>query len=310
MIKQYFSLTALLFLFSYLCWGSSKDQVMVIADNVGFYLKGTVRPLYRDERVRLFVRNGNAEQALDMLARGQTDIAALTRPLNGYEKLRNPQFEEIPVASDALVFIVHPDNPIENLSFRDIQKIYNKPGVKWGEFIGPGHELSDQEIIPISKTQNNGVFQAFMRYFRFAGVTQEASGLYFQRYPNQDDSVRVIMASRDEVAMARLAVYRNGIAFVSLGALNSPKVGKNFKAVNFNRVEPSFKSVFHRQYPLTYRLNFVVDTDNLSRSTQDYIDWVLDGAGQDIFRAAGLAPINLKTRIIRTNTSLTHFRRY
>lgn len=281
-----------------------------MADNVGGYMKRTIKPVYQDERVRVFVRNGNAEQGLDMLLRGQTSIAAIARDLNGYEKLRNPQLEQIPVASDALVFIVHPDNPLDNLTLKDVQKIYTTPGLKWGEFIGPGHELSNQEIVPISKTENNGVFQAFMRYFRFFSVKEENSSLHFQLYPYQDESIRVIVAGRDEVAMARLAVYPNGIAFVSLGAMNSPKLGKSFKTVKFNRVEPGFKTVFHRQYPLTYRMNFIVDEDKISDSTQQYIDWVLDAPGQDIFRQAGLAPINLKTRIIQTNSSLTRFRRY
>lgn len=311
MKNQYIYLIILCFFLSSSCWAvASKDQVMIMADNVADYMKRTVKLVYQEERVRVFVRNGNANQALDLLGRNQTSIAVIARDLTGFEKMRNPQFDEIPVASDALVFIVHPSNPIESLSLRDIQRIYTVPGLKWGAFIGPGHPMSDTLIIPISKTQNNGVFQAFMRYFRFFGVREELSNLYFQMYPNQNDSARVLLAARDEVAIARLAVYQNGIAFVALGALESPGLGKNFKVVKFNRVEPSFQTVFHRQYPLTYRLNFIINERTKTQATQAYIDWILDGSGQDIFRQAGLAPINLKTRIMQTNTSLTRFRRF
>lgn len=303
-------LSLLLFCLSHCYAVASKDQVMIMADNMADYMKRTIKPVYQEERVRVFVRNGNAQQGLDLLARGQTSIAVVARDLTGFERMRNPAFEEIPVASDALVFITHPDNPIESLTFKDIQRIYTVPGLTWGAFIGPGHKLSDMPIVPISKTQNNGVFQAFMRYFRFYSVQEELSNLYFQLYPYQNDSVKVLLAPRDEVAIARLAVYPNGIAFVALGALESPDLGKNFKVVKFNRVEPSFQTVFHRQYPLTYRLNFIINERTLTQATQTYIDWILDASGQDIFRQAGLAPINLKTKIIQTNTSLTRFRRF
>lgn len=289
---------------------NSSSRVMIVADNIGQYLKDTVDPVLKEKNIHVLIRSGNTETALDLLLKEETGIAAITRSLYEEEKSRYPFLKEEPVASDALVFIVHPSNPLENLTREQVQYLYTTPNIKWKEFIGSQHPLSEKVINPMSKSEQNGSFKAFMQYFKFYDSQEKGKNIFFSLYPNQKDLARVSSVATDQAVMSQLAVRPESIAFVSLTALKNYKEGKDFKVVAYNRVTPSVKTTFNRTYPLTYRLNFVLNTKNPDPAAQAYLDWVLEGEGQDIFRGFGFAPINLKTKIIQTNTSLTQFRRF
>jgi phosphate transport system substrate-binding protein len=291
-------------------FGTPAGRVMIVADNIAQYLKETVAPVAKEKKIHVLIRAVDTDTALELVLKGETDIAAITRELYSEEKQKNPQFREEPIASDALVFVVHPSNPLDNLTNEQVMYIYTTKGVEWKEFIGSGHPLSEKSINPMSKTQQNGAFTAFMRYFKFSGVQEKGKTLYFQQYPNQKDTQKVSCVTTDQAAIAQLAVRKESIAFVSLTALASYKEGKDFKVIPYNKIAPSVKTTFNRTYPLTYRLNFVMDGGRTTPEAQAYLDWILDGEGQDLFRNLGLAPINLKTKIIQTTSSLTQFRSY
>jgi len=288
----------------------AEGRVMVVADNISYYLKETVAPFDKEHAIHVLVRAGDTETALDLLLREATDIAAITRELYPEEKKRYSQLIETPVASDALVFVVHPSNPLNNLTKSQVQSLYTKKNIKWRELIGYGYELSEKTINPMSKTQHNGSFKAFMRYFNFESAQEKGKSIYFQLDPDQKNTQRVSSVVSDQAAVAQLAVRPESIAFVSLTALSTFTEGKDFKVLAYNKVKPSVKTTFNRSYPLTYRLTFVMNAQNENPEAQAYLDWILEGEGQDIFRDFGLAPINLKTKIIQTTSSFTQFRRY
>ncbi len=293
-----------------LAFATSPGRVMVVADNISQYLKETVDPVEKQKQIHVLVRSGDTDTAIDLVLKGEANIAAITRDLYSEEKQINRQLYEEPIASDAIVFVVHPSNPLSNLTNEQVMYIYTKRDIKWKEFIGEGFPLSEKSINPMSKTQQNGSFKAFMRYFKFAGVQDEGKSLFFQQYPNQKDTQKVSCVTTDQAAIAQLAFRPESIAFVSLTALQSYKEGKDFKVIPYNKVTPSIKTTFNRTYPLTYRLNFIMNRDSDTTEAQAYLDWILDAEGQDLFRSFGLAPINLKTKIITTTSSLTQFRRY
>ena len=49
---------------------------------------------------------------------------------------------ETPIASDAFVFVVHPNNPIKSLSINEIKKIYTKGITNWSEVGGSNSDMS------------------------------------------------------------------------------------------------------------------------------------------------------------------------
>ncbi|MBM4222871.1 MAG: hypothetical protein FJ161_03630 [Gammaproteobacteria bacterium] len=287
-----------------------KSRVIVVADNIFQYLKDTTKPVENEKNIHVLIRAGTTDLALKMLTEGQADIAAITRSLSQEEKADHPQWVETPIASDALVFIVHPDNPLKSLSYSQVQEIYTNPNMTWGDLIGPDHELSHQKIQPMSKTPENGVFHNFVEYFRISDYQLKGNSVSFKINSNQENTARVATVSSDQAAVAQLAVRKQGIIFVSLTALKSYKNGKDFNVVAFTNVEPSVKTTFDRSYPITYRLNMVLDSKKSNSEASEYLAWILEGEGQDIFREFGFAPINLKTKIIQTTSSITRFRQF
>jgi phosphate transport system substrate-binding protein len=289
---------------------AEQSRVMIVADNISNYLKETIQPYSQKDNSRILIRSGDSDIAIDLVLKKEADIAAITRSLYQDEKDQHPELEEVPIASDALVFIVHPSNPLKVLTKEQIQSIYTVPNMTWGGLIGNQHPLSKKNINPISKADKNGSFKAFMRYFQFSSSEESGNSIFFHQHPYQKNTAKVSSVSTDKAAIAQLSVRPESIAFVSLTALLSYQEGKDFKIVAYNKIVPSVTTVFNRSYPLTYRLNFITSNRNENFSANKYIEWILDGEGQDIFREFGLAPINLKTKIIHTTSSYTRFRRY
>ena len=60
-----------------------------------------------------------------------------------YAKSQNVELKIIPTTSSAFVFIVNTENPVENLTLEQVQKIYKGEITNWKEVGG-----NDEEIIP------------------------------------------------------------------------------------------------------------------------------------------------------------------
>ena len=63
---------------------------------------------------------------------------------------------ETPIASDAFVFVVHPNNPVKSLTIEEIQKIYTQEITNWSEVGG-----SDAAINAYSRPRNSGSEEVF-----------------------------------------------------------------------------------------------------------------------------------------------------
>lgn len=80
---------------------------------------------------RIEIQQSDSAQALTALRQGICDIGMTSRRLTEGEK--GCGLREYPVARDAIVLIVHPKNPLKELSTEEVRKIYEGERTEWSE---------------------------------------------------------------------------------------------------------------------------------------------------------------------------------
>ncbi|NJO81301.1 MAG: phosphate ABC transporter substrate-binding protein [Blastochloris sp.] len=242
-----------------------------VAGRLTFAGSTTMQPLveqlavaYRQQypNVELEVAAGGSVVGINAVQDGSADIGMASRELREEELL--PGVERYHVASDALAIIVHPDNPVRQLTVEQLQGIYTGEITNWREVDG-----ADSVIIPVVREVSSGTRGAF------------------------DDIVlgdRVLMETIDVQVTAgeveaRVASRPDAIGYVGFG-----NIGSDVVVISINNVEPTPQTIQSSEYPLQRPLLLL--TGSLSRElSQSFVDFALSTEGQGIVNAEGWVPV-------------------
>ncbi len=125
------------------------------------------------EYALLPVREGSTEDVLAMVASGRADVALLERPPKPVELLNpedgRPRLRAWSLAVDHLALVVHPSNPIQELTMTQLSDIYAGLEFRWNGVGGP-----DVPIQLVGREQGATAREAFeaaiLRGERMAGT--------------------------------------------------------------------------------------------------------------------------------------------
>src|SRR5512136_134104 len=111
--------------------------------------------------VRISVSGGGSGTGIAALINKTTDIANASRKIKDEEK-QNAQKNgvepnEIEIARDAIGVIVNPENPVQQLTLRQISDIYSGKITNWREVGG-----EDRPIVLLSRESNSGTHVYFL----------------------------------------------------------------------------------------------------------------------------------------------------
>lgn len=173
------------------------------------------------------------------------------------------QLDELVIARDALAIVVHPSNPITNLSTAQIQDIFTGSVRSWDAVGGPA-----QPITLVSREAGSGTFGAFEELvMKGKPITQLALR------QGSNGAIRQIVAEDP-----------NAIGYISLGIVD-PTV----KALAIDDVAPSVEHVEAGTYTLVRPFLFVwLKGRQLSPLAQGYVDYVMSPEGQAELVESGL----------------------
>jgi phosphate transport system substrate-binding protein len=213
------------------------------------------------------VRGGGSGTGIAALIDGATDIADASRPMKQKELKKARENGVNPVANivarDGIAVIVHPDNPVNNLTIEEIKAIYTGQVSRWSDFGGKG------TIVAVSRDAASGTFETFNELaLHKAKLTDGA----------------LMLASNLEVART-VAQTPGAIGYVGLGYLTD-----NVKAIKVESVTPSESTVQDDTYPLARPL-FMYTNGNPSGLAKRFLDFIMSTTGQDIIKDAGFVPV-------------------
>jgi phosphate transport system substrate-binding protein len=218
--------------------------------------------------VNLSISGGGSGNGIKALIDKTAQIANSSRPLKKEEEQLAASKGVKPVshtvAIDALTPIVHPTNPVNDLTLEQLSLIYQGKITNWTELGG-----KDMKIIVISRDTSSGTYETWQeKILHKEKVTPRAQ----------------LQASSGAVVQA-VSRNRYAIGYVGIGYLS-----KSVKAVTVNGIEASAKNALEGKYPIARPLYMFTD-GKPAGAVADYFKFVLGAEGQNIVKKQGFVPV-------------------
>ncbi len=217
--------------------------------------------------VNVSVSGGGSGNGIKALVDGSTDIATASRFIETKEVKRAVENKIYPVpfavAYDCIVPIVHPSNPVVNLTTEQLKGIYEGKIRNWQEVGG-----NDMQVVVISRDTSSGTYEVWEEKILQGGRV----------FPGA-----LLQASNGAVAQA-VAKNKYAIGYVGLNYLND-----EIKATEVNGVEASLETA--AAYPVSREL-FMFTQGWPTGTTKRFIHFLLHPEkGQKIVAGAGYLPL-------------------
>ncbi|MFH1984348.1 MAG: PstS family phosphate ABC transporter substrate-binding protein [Pseudomonadota bacterium] len=221
------------------------------------------------QEVKISISGGGSGNGIKAIIDGTTDIADSSRFIKDREvkmAMSNGVYPvPFAVAYDCIVPVVHPENPITDLSIEQLKGIYKGEIMNWREVGG-----DDRQIVVVSRDTSSGTYEVW-----------NEKVLDKQRvFPGA-----LLQASNGAVSQA-VSRNKNAIGYIGLGYLN-----KDVKALPVNGIVGSEETTLNGLYPISRPLYMF--TNNWPKDTiAVFINYMLHPEkGQKLIREAGFVPL-------------------
>jgi len=204
------------------------------------------------------------------LVDGRCDIATMSRFMKDEEFKKAVEKGVFPVAHvvamDGVCVVVHPSNPVTQLTKEQIRNIYTGKIANWKEVGG-----TDLPIVVISRDTSSGTYETF-------------HGLVMNK---EEMGSKVEYVNSNPQAHARVKTTVGAIGYVGIGFLDS-----NVKALKVDGILPSRQTITIGQYPVARPLfMFTNGYPKLGSMTYKFCTFYLTETGQEIIEAKGFIPV-------------------
>jgi len=230
--------------------------------------------------VEIAVTGGGSGTGLAALVNHTVDIANASRAIKPEEMAEaetqglNPI--EFVVARDAIAVVVHPNNPVQNLTFQQLSDIYSGKINNWNEVGG-----DDRPIVRLSREINSGTHVYFLETVIRQGETENET-LF---------STDTLLLPSSEVIINEVRQNPNAIGYDGLGYVpDDLKLIAVAKDSGGPFVLPSVKTVLDDTYPIARDLYMYTPGEPVG-AVRDYLDWILSTEAQAIVAEQGFVPV-------------------
>jgi phosphate transport system substrate-binding protein len=170
------------------------------------------------------------------------------------------------IAIDAIAVVVHPDNPVSDLTLDQVNGIYTGSVTNWSQVGGP-----DNPISVVSREPGSGTRGAFEEIVEFK------------------DQLVAGAIEFDGTGGVRAAVAGNvnAVGYISLGSMSD-----EVKSVKIGGVEASVDNVINNTFPIARPFLVLYFGDKIDPATRSFLDWVMTADIQkSIVAKKGYVPV-------------------
>jgi phosphate transport system substrate-binding protein len=185
------------------------------------------------------------------------------------------------VAVDVVALSVHPENPLDSLTYDQVIGIFCTRSIDNWLFLG----LDDGKIRAITRDPGSGTRALFEDFF--CGPR------------GMNPRVEVMPA---EEILTTLAEDPNAISFVSMSQVTTKVLGLRTDASS-SIIRPTQQNIIRGVYPLYHDLYFY-SAGRAKGPVADFIDWIGSPAGQEVVDEAGFVPLFLRPERLDTSRPL------
>jgi len=187
---------------------------------------------------------------------------------------KGTEFEFTKIGTEAFVFFIHKDNPIDSLTTEQIQKIYAGEITNWKDVGG-----RNEEIVAFQRNEGSGSQSMLIRFME---------GKKIMKAPTEQ--VNDFMSGIIE----QVSNYRNktnSIGFSFRYYLEGIIKNPDIKMVSIDGVAPTVENIRNGKYPITTSLYAVTYKNNPNPNVEKLLNWILSKEGQEIIEKTGYVGI-------------------
>jgi phosphate transport system substrate-binding protein len=209
---------------------------------------------------KIYVQGGGSSAGIQAVRTEAAQVGMASRALMPDER----DLIAVPIAYDAIAVIVHPNNPLSNLSQGQIKNIFSGQVTKWSETGGRNHPIT-----LVTREEGSGTREAFQHLLM--GKTEISLGALVQ---DSNGAIRQVVGDDP-----------NAIGYISLGLVN-----ERVKAIKIDGVEADVENIKMHRYKIVRPFLFVFKTapQGIGRS---FLDYILSPAGQKLLVQEGLVSV-------------------
>ena len=194
---------------------------------------------------------------------GNCDIGLSSRRLKDEEK--SAGLTETLLADDGIAVIVHPDNPVQSLTLKELADLYTGKIQNWKQLGG-----ADSPVVLIGREAASGTRNGFESITGTVG-----NCTYRQELTSTGDVITTVSQNPAAIGYASLAAVKDSI-----------------KVLQVEGVAPSEKTVRDGSYKICRPFMLVTKTGaTLSGSAQKFMDFALSDAAAPLITAAGAVTV-------------------
>ena len=219
----------------------------------------------------------NTVGGYEKLAERKTDIffgAYPSKEQLAYAEECGTTFEFTQIGSEAFVFFVHKDNPIDSLTAEQIRGIYAGEITNWKEIGG-----NDEPIVAFQRNEGSGSQSMLLRFMGDTPLME----------PPMSQVSGFMGGIIEEVADYRSHSGSIGFSFRFYveGIIQHPDI----KLIAIDGVAPNVENIQNKTYPIVAPVYAVTWAGNDNPNVKKLLDWILSDEGQYIIEETGYVGI-------------------
>ena len=192
-----------------------------------------------------------------------------------YAEEQDTTFVYTPVGTEAFVFFVHKDNPIDNLTTEQIKGIYSGEITNWKQVGG-----KNEEIAAFQRNEGSGSQSMLQRFMGDTPIMEAPTEL-------RNDLMSGII---EQVSNYRSKSNSIGFSFRYYveGIIQNPDI----KVLSVDGVAPTAENIRNGSYPIVTPMYAVTYEENSNENVDLLLEWILSEEGQYIIEETGYVGIS------------------
>lgn len=244
---------------------------------------GFVNAVYPDTTTLYdgFFEYNNTPEGYRLLAEKETDIFIGVYPSEEQKEYADEcdtTFKYTPIGTEAFVFFVHKDNPIDNLTSQQIKDIYSGKIINWKQVGG-----RNEEIAAFQRNQGSGSQSMLERFMGDTPIMEAPTEL-------KNDMMSGII---ERVSNYKSKSNSMGFSFRYYveGIIKNPDI----KLLSVDGAAPTAENIKNGKYPIVTPIYAVTYEEQINENVDKLLDWILSDEGQSIIEETGYVGIGMKT---------------
>jgi phosphate transport system substrate-binding protein len=219
--------------------------------------------------ISVSIEGSGSGNGIKALIDGTTDIANSSREMKDKEvkmaQEKGIKKREIVCAYDMIIPVVHPSNPLKNISLDQLKAIYDGSINNWKEIGG-----RDEKIVVISRDTSSGTYE-----------------VWYEKVMSKSDVRKdALLQASNGAILSAVAENPKAIGYIGFGYINN-----SIKPLSINGIEGTIANGKSGRYPIFRKLFMYVNEGKLSTEAKDFIDFILSAEGQKLVKDTGYIPL-------------------